>query len=75
VGPFVQAAPGVGERQPPGRPLHQPGADPALQLVEGARQRGLADPEHGSGGADRALVTDRGQCPQVPYLDIHTRQA
>ncbi len=65
----VEPAAGVGELDPAGRTVQQPGPQGALQRAHGPGQRGLADPQPVGGVGEAALLGDGDKAAQMPQFD------
>ncbi|CAM5513420.1 hypothetical protein SALBM135S_01282 [Streptomyces alboniger] len=65
----------AGELQVVGGAVDEPGAQVVLQLPQGPRERGLAQPEPRGGTGHVALVGDGEERPQMPQLDGHASGA
>jgi hypothetical protein len=63
-----QRGPGVGEVDPTGGAVQQPGTDLALQRLHGGGDRGLHDQQPRGGGGEGPLLRDRDEGGQVTQL-------
>ena len=59
--PLVELAADIGQRQAPGRPIDQPGAQAILELAQAAADQGFRQAEIASGGAEAAALDDAGE--------------